>query len=143
MILCQSWVKTRQSKAAHMRTHSKTQARHRACKLGDTIVIEALLERMRGFTLERKDHLPIILHADDRPPVLECEQEITEETEKQFSARVGAHGVHEEKTELSNLFSLFSPFPPVECLSWLECKNLLPIILHADDGPTVLLRLVI
>jgi len=44
MILCQSWVKTPQSKAAHKRTHSKTQARHRACKLGDTVVIEALLE---------------------------------------------------------------------------------------------------
>src|SRR5262249_3550389 len=56
---------------------------------------------------------------------------------------VGAHGVHQRKTELSNLFSLFSPFPPVECFSWLECKNLLPIIFHADDGATVLLRLVI
>src|SRR5215470_8170444 len=56
---------------------------------------------------------------------------------------VGAHRVHQGKTELSNLFSLFSPLPPVECLSWLECKNLLPIILHADDSPTVLLRLVV
>ena len=50
---------------------------------------------------------------------------------------VGAHGVHQEKTELSNLFSLFSPFPPVECLSWLECKNLLPIVLHADDNAAI------
>src|SRR5215471_9671598 len=56
---------------------------------------------------------------------------------------VDAHGVHQEKTELSNLFSLFSPFPPVECLSWLECKNLLPIIFHADDYPAVLLRFVV
>src|SRR5215471_6031849 len=56
---------------------------------------------------------------------------------------VDAHGVHQEKTELSNLFSLFSPFPPVECLSWLECKNLLPIIFHGDHSPAVLLRLVI
>jgi len=54
---------------------------------------------------------------------------------------VGANGVHQEKTELSNLFSLFSPFPPVEGLSWLECKNLLPIILHADDCPAIPLRL--
>src|SRR6516225_417524 len=60
------------------------------------------------------------------------------------SKRSGSsRGVHQEKTELSNLFSLFSPFPPVECLSWLECKNLLPMILHADDGPTVFLRFVI
>src|SRR5215475_2708880 len=56
---------------------------------------------------------------------------------------VGAHGVHQGKMELSNLFSLFSPFPPVECLSWLECKNLLPIILHADDCPAIFLRFVI
>ena len=33
-----------------------------------------------------KNHLPIILHADDSLAVLECEQEVTEETEKQFSA---------------------------------------------------------
>src|SRR5262249_43480405 len=64
-------------------------------------------------------------------------------TEKQFSARVGAYGVHREKTELSNLFSLFSPFPPVECLSWLKCKNLLPIVFHADDCPAIFLGLVI
>jgi hypothetical protein len=38
------------------------------------------------FTLERENHFPIVLHADDRPTVLECEQEVTEETEKQFSA---------------------------------------------------------
>src|SRR5262249_12199563 len=56
---------------------------------------------------------------------------------------VAAYGVHQEKTELSNLFSLFSPFPPVECLSRLECKNLLPVVSHADDGPAVLLFLVI
>src|SRR5215831_9423720 len=56
---------------------------------------------------------------------------------------VGAHGVHQEKTELSNLFSLFSPFSSVECLSWLECKNLLPIILHADDCPAILFGFVI
>ena len=86
MILYQSWVKTPQSKAAHKRTHSKTQARHRACKLGDTVVIEALSERMRSLALKRKDHLPIVFHADDGPTVLECEQEVTEETEKQFSA---------------------------------------------------------
>ena len=65
MILCQSWIKTPQSKAAHMRTHSKTQARHRACKLGDTIVIEALSERMLSLALKTKDCLPIIFHADD------------------------------------------------------------------------------
>ena len=86
MILCQSWVKTPQSKAAHKRTHSKTQARHRACKLGDTVVIEALSERMRSFGLKWKDLLPIVLDANDGPSVLECEQEVTEETEKQFSA---------------------------------------------------------
>ena len=51
---------------------------------------------------------------------------------------VGAYGVHHEETELSNLFALFSPFPPVECLSWLECKDLLPILFHADDCPAVL-----
>jgi hypothetical protein len=39
-----------------------------------------------SLTLKRKTHLPIILHADDGPAVLECEQEVTEETEKQFSA---------------------------------------------------------
>jgi len=38
------------------------------------------------FTLKRKNHFPIVLHADDGPTVLECEQEVTEETEKQFSA---------------------------------------------------------
>src|SRR5947207_5029142 len=46
-------------------------------------------------------------------------------------------------TEISNLFSLLSPFPLVEFLSLLECKNVLPVILHADDCPAVLLRLVI
>src|SRR5436190_20581434 len=46
-------------------------------------------------------------------------------------------------TEISNLFSLLSPFPLVEFLSLLEYKNLLPIVLHADDNPAVLLRLVI
>src|SRR5207302_6212615 len=45
--------------------------------------------------------------------------------------------------EISNLFSLLSPFPLVEFLSLLECKNVLPVILHADDCPAVLLRLVI
>src|SRR5215813_13504238 len=70
MILCQSWIKTPQPKAAHMRTHSKTQARHRACKLGDTIVIEALSERMLSLALKTKDCLPIILHADDSPTAL-------------------------------------------------------------------------
>ena len=54
--------------------------------MGDTVVIEALSERMLGFALKRKDCLPIILHADDGPTILECEQEVTEETEKQFSA---------------------------------------------------------
>ena len=38
------------------------------------------------FTLKRKNDLPIILHVDNGPTVLECEQEVTEETEKQFSA---------------------------------------------------------
>src|SRR5207248_11797608 len=46
-------------------------------------------------------------------------------------------------TEISNLFSLLSPFPLVEFLSLLECKNVLPIILHADDCPAALFRLVI
>src|SRR6266436_4814344 len=46
-------------------------------------------------------------------------------------------------TEISNPFSLLSPFPLVEFLSLLECKNLLPVVFHADDHPAVLLRLVI
>src|SRR6266700_5372392 len=46
-------------------------------------------------------------------------------------------------TEISNLFSLLSPFPLVEFLSLLECKDLFPIVLHADDCPAIFLRLVI
>ena len=38
------------------------------------------------LTLKRKNDLPIIFHTDYGPTVLECEQEVTEETEKQFSA---------------------------------------------------------
>src|SRR5439155_10933213 len=45
--------------------------------------------------------------------------------------------------EISNLFSLLSPFPLVEFLSLLECKNLLPITLHADDCPAVLFGFIV
>src|SRR4030095_198516 len=44
-------------------------------------------------------------------------------------------------TEISNLFSLLSPFPLFEFLSLLECKNPLPVVLHADDCPAIVLRL--